>query len=54
MSRPDNNEFLAELLKTLMEFHEYQLENGENGRTPYNYDTIGLAEWLMFNKGIEV
>mgnify|MGYP003457236568 FL=1 len=50
MSKPANNEFLSELLKTLEEFHKFQLENG----VPYNYDTIGLGEWILFNKGIEL
>ena len=50
MSKPASNEFLSELLKTLEEFHKFQLENG----VPYNYDTIGLGEWILFNKGIEL
>lgn len=49
MAKPDNNEFLKNLVLTLDEFHKYQLDN----EVPYNYDTIGLLEWLLFNKGIE-
>ena len=54
MSKPKNNEFLANLLVTLNEFHQYQLEYDEGGRPPYAYDTLGLAEWLSFSKGVEV
>jgi len=56
MSKPKNNEFLSNLLVTLNQFHIYQLEYTDeyNGKPPYKYDTLGLAEWLEFCKGIEV
>jgi len=50
MSKPKNNQFLVELLTTLQEFHNFQLDN----EVPYDYNTLGLYEWLVFNKGIEV
>ena len=46
--------FLKELLVTLNEFHDYQLKYEEDDLTPYPYDTLGLAEWLTFNKGIDL
>lgn len=38
------------LLDALQEFHEWQLEHTENGVPPYPYDTLGLAEWLEFER----
>lgn len=44
--------FLKNMLSLLLEFHYYQLEYSENGKPPYSYDTLGLAEWMEFCKGV--
>ncbi len=53
MTKPHNNEFLSNLLMTLNEFHKWQLDHTLES-PPYTYDTLGLAEWLEFDKSIEV
>lgn len=55
MDESSRNIFLSNLLETLNRFHEWQLENADNdGRTPYKYDTLGLAEWLEFDRGVRI
>lgn len=41
-------DFLITLKSTLEQFHQFQLENDD----PYEYNTLGLAEWLEFDKKV--
>lgn len=43
-------DFANTLLDLLELFHDFQLENIEpDGRNPYDYNTLGFAEWMRFN-----
>lgn len=46
----DIKEFKENLAEVIGQFHEYQLLHN----VPYNYDTIGLQEWLLFNNGLDM
>lgn len=38
------------LLQILKEFHAFQIDDQFFGEPPYSYNTLGLAEWLEFQK----
>jgi len=45
---------LKDLFSILNEFHEYQLEYAiKNNGLAYEYNTLGLAEWLEFYKKVK-
>lgn len=45
-----NKDFMVELCKVINDFNEFQIENN----VPYNYDTIGLQQWLLFDNGLDM